>query len=68
MAKKETTKYRFVGTHADTVYTGLDEKARAIPVAPGDFIEMTDEDLGNENNKPLVEANLFMAIPKEVKE
>jgi len=48
-------KYRFVGGHADMLGDGR-------PVAPGDFVQLTDEDLKDPHNEALAADGLLLAV------
>jgi len=53
--KKTTKRYRFIGEHADTLADGR-------PVEPGEFVELSDEDLRERHNEMLVnDGNLIGA-------
>lgn len=42
-----TKKYRFVGSHAETLANGR-------PVEPGEFVDLTDEDVREAHNEMLI--------------
>lgn len=51
-------KHRFVGMHADTVYKG----DNAVPVAPGDFVTLSDKDMENEDNLPMLSEGMLVQV------
>jgi RNA 3'-terminal phosphate cyclase len=53
-----TQQYRFVGSHADTLANGR-------PVEPGEFVELTDEDLKEPQNATLLDDGLLMLIGEQ---
>lgn len=49
----ETRRYRFVGSHADALASGR-------PVEPGEFVELTEEEVNDPYNQTLIkDENLF---------
>lgn len=59
-----SSKYYFMGNHADTVYSG----DKCIPVAPGDLITLSDADLKREENQYLTESDLLLAESEATKQ
>lgn len=55
-------KYRFIGTHADTVYKGNEDEPANVPVAPGDFIVLSEKDKALQDNKYLFDDGLLMEV------
>jgi len=49
LRRYDVPKYRFVGTHASEAYKG----DKCVMLAPGDFVELSAEDMKNELNKEL---------------
>jgi len=52
---KETSRYRYVGTYADTLGNGQ-------PVEPGEFVDLTEEDLEDSHNARLLEEEKLLSI------
>lgn len=51
-----TTQYRFVGSHAEEIAVG----DKRVPVGPGDFVNLSDDDLKQEGNAVLIESNTLV--------
>lgn len=47
--------HRFVGDHPDVLADGR-------PVAPGEFVELTDEDMQDPHNADKIEQGLFLTL------
>jgi len=52
---KEKSRYRYVGTYADTLGNGQ-------PVEPGQFVDFTEEDLEDSHNAWLLEEGRLLSI------
>lgn len=50
--------YRYVGDVANTVVAG----ERTIPVGPGDFVDLTDEEYSSEDNETLRSNNALLEV------
>lgn len=55
MAEKE---YRYIGSHADMLANGR-------PVEPGEYVDLTDEDLQENHNKMLLDDGKLLLIEEE---
>lgn len=53
----EAKSYRFIGSHADQLSSGR-------PITPGEFLELTDEELREPHNEQLAADGLLLGIDK----
>lgn len=54
-------KYRFVGMHADTLASGQ-------PIEPGEFVNITDEEIEDPHNAALVHDGLLIGTGSKSKD
>ena len=55
--------YRYTGEYAGTVMVG----ENSVPVAPGDFVELSKDDLENEDNAVLIDEELLLDVKEAEK-
>lgn len=58
MANDKTKQYRFIGSHADMLASGR-------PVEPGEFVDLTDDELREPHNTMLLDDELLLLIKDE---
>jgi pyruvate/2-oxoglutarate dehydrogenase complex dihydrolipoamide acyltransferase (E2) component len=54
----ESQRYRYMGSHADMLNSGR-------PIEPGEFVELTEEELKEPHNAMLLEDDKLMLVDKE---
>lgn len=55
---KNTKQYRFVGSHADMLASGR-------PVEPGEFVDLTDDEVRETHNEMLIADSNLIGVEKE---
>jgi hypothetical protein len=52
------SKFTYVGLNASTVYVG----ENSVPVAPGDEVDLSEEDQNSDDNQPMIESGLLQKV------